>query len=248
VSEKDPSCEIEGTKGTDFVAKCDVSGGDLDPGECVEITLEIAGEQPTLGAGVAYTVTKAGPECTCDAIQGPSCEPCGGNGDGDECLTRTLGFYGTHPHIAAQFLPITVCGVDQTTTDAGVCGTSEALCTNAKDRKGNETSLSLVAQLTAAKLNLAATDQLTDGACGDWEYDGKTIEEWIDSCELTFCGASKQQISRSGCIEALDDFNNSLDVLADTPAPFDRPGPAQVAECQEARGNGISNYSCEQPS
>ena len=37
----------------------------------------------------------------------------------------------------------------------------------------------------------------------------------------------------SGCIEALDAFNNSLDAGFDeTPYPFNRPGPALIAECR----------------
>ena len=61
-----------------------------------------------------------------------------------------------------------------------------------------------------------------------------------------FCDANKNAISGSGCIEALDAFNNSPDTGFDqTPEPFDRPGPAQVGECQAARGNGTSNYDCE---
>ena len=71
------------------------------------------------------------------------------------------------------------------------------------------------------------------------------IQEWIDYCEANFCAANKQAISASGCIEALDAFNNSEDAgFEQTPDPFNRPGPALVGECQKARGNGISNYSC----
>ena len=115
-------------------------------------------------------------------------------------------------------------------------------------RPGNPPSLTLVAQLTAAELNLAATAATVHGTCEDFEYNDKSIQEWISYCEANFCGASKQAISGSGCIEALDAFNNSDDTGFDeTPSPFDHPGPAQVDECQKARGNGISNYSCVQP-
>ena len=72
-----------------------------------------------------------------------------------------------------------------------------------------------------------------------WIYQGDDIQTWIANCEADYCDARKQAISRSGCIEALDNFNNSLDVGFDlTPAPFDRPGPAQPGDCQDARGDG----------
>ena len=46
-------------------------------------------------------------------------------------------------------------------------------------------------------------------------------------------------ISNSGCIEALNAFNNSQDTGFDQEQPpFDRPGPANVTQCQLARGNG----------
>lgn len=77
VSSKDPSCDDIGTPGTDFVAKCDVAGGDLDPGECVTMRLTIAGEMPTLGSGNASTTTKAGRNCASDCILGPACHRCG---------------------------------------------------------------------------------------------------------------------------------------------------------------------------
>jgi hypothetical protein len=227
------------------VAKCDNTS--LQPGECLTMTLNIPGEET--GPGLGVVVSKAGDACVESCMAGPSCEPCEDDDDGDSaCLTRTRGFWGTHPHIAENFIPITVCGKELTTTVANVCGTSEALCTNAQDRKDNPPSLTLVAQLTAAKLNLEATEATVNGTCSDWEYDGKSIQEWIDYCEEDFCGASKKDIGKSGCIEALDAFNNSDDTgFEETPAPFDQPGPAQVGECQKARGNGISNYSCVQP-
>jgi hypothetical protein len=227
------------------VAKCDNTN--LAPGECLTMTLNIPGENT--GPGLGVVVSKAGNNCVESCMAGPSCEPCDGGNGGGACLTRTRGFWGTHPHIAADFLPITVCGKDQMTTVASVCGTSEALCTSAQDRQGNPPSLTLVAQLTAAKLNLAATLETVDGTCEDWEYGDKSIQEWIALCDTPqICNASKQAISGSGCIEALDAFNNSLDTGFDeVPPPFDQPGPAQVGECQKARGNGISNYNCSQP-
>ncbi len=233
VSEKDPSCDIFGDKGTDFVAKCDVAGGsNLDPGECVVMRLSIAGEQPTLGAGAAMTVTKAGRDCKTDCILGPSCEPCNG-GREDECLTRTPGFWGTHPHITQNFLPVTVCGKPLTTASAGSCtSATEAMCVApGKESKQNRAYAQLVRQLTAAKLNLAAT-AANNGFCGD------AIAPRIAQCEA-LCGASQAVISGSGCIEDLEAFNESQDTFPVTPAPFDSPGPANPSECQQANGNGL---------
>jgi hypothetical protein len=245
----DGSC-FDGSTSQSFVAKCDNTT--LVAGQCLTMTVSIPGEENKPGLGTAVLVSKESTECNASCLAGPSCQPCDdGNGE-DECLTRTRGFWGTHPHIikgdderSLNLLPILVCGKEQTVTDAGSCGTSEALCTNAQDRRGNEPSLTLVAQLTAAKLNLEATALVSDGACSDWEFNGQGIQAWIDECEAAFCAEQKQAISESGCIEALDAFNNSEDTGFDqTPEPFNRPGPALVQECQEARGNRISNYTC----
>lgn len=69
-------------------------------------------------------------------------------------------------------------------------------------------------------------------SCGD------AIDALISRCEA-LCGADHKTISASGCIQALDAFNNSVDTLTPTPAPFNNPGPAQPAYCQAAGGNGI---------
>lgn len=232
VDSKDPSCDIFGTAGTDFVAKCDVEGGNLDPGECVTMRLSIAGEQPTLGAGAAFTVTKAGPECFGDCILGPSCEPCVEPPD-DRCLTRTPGFWGTHPHITGLFLPVTVCGETLDAVAAGSCSSAtEAMCVSpGRESRGNRAYAQLVRQLTAAKLNLAATGA-SGGTCGT------EVPARIAECEA-LCGANQKTISNSGCIEDLAAFNESLDTFDVTPAPFDRPGPAQPGECRAANGNGL---------
>ncbi len=234
VSEKDPSCGIEGTPGTDFVAKCDVDGGNLDAGECVTMRLSIAGELPTLGYGAAMTVTKAGQQCADDCILGPSCEPCGEPPE-DECLTRTPGFWGTHPHITDNFLPVTVCDEVLNVTTAGTCDSAtEAMCVSpGRESRTNRAYAQLVRQLTAAKLNLAAT-AANGGSC-----EPAGIDTIIFGCERDFCGANQKQISGSGCIEALDAFNNSQDGIDLTPSPFDSPGPADPTQCRLAKGNGF---------
>ncbi len=237
VEDRDPSCDPQITPGATKVAKCDVETGNLDPGKCVVMRLTIAGEKPTLGAGAVWTRTKAGGgKGVCgasDCILGPSCEPCLPPPP-DECLTRTAGFWGTHPHITNIFLPVTVCGKTLTTVAAGSCSSAtEAMCVSpGKELKGNPAYASFVRQLTAAKLNLAAT-AANEGSCG------AAIAARIAECELDYCGADQATISGSGCIEDLNAFNQSQDTIAATPPPFNSPGPAQPAACMKANGNGL---------
>jgi hypothetical protein len=231
VSDRDPSCGIGNSK----VLKCDVANDtNIDPGECVTIEVKIAGETPTLGPGAIDEVTKVATTCTTDSICGPACG-CAQVVDG--CLTRTAGFWGTHPAITGQFDPITVCGKTLDTTDAGTCNSvTEALCI-APGTESNKTCdknpayQQLVRQLAAAKLNLNATTA-NGGNCG------QAILDTITRCEL-LCRKSQPVISASGCIQELDAFNNSQDTFAMTPSPFDRPGPADPTECQQSSGNGL---------
>jgi hypothetical protein len=229
----DASCNLNDSKS----AKCDNT--ELDPGECLEMTVNIAGETNTLGLGAAVVVDKESTTCTASCIAGPSCEDCGGNEEGDQCLTRTLGFWGTHPWITNNYVPVSVCGEalgcnapsDGKSDPACEALTCESVMEGLGSNPGNEgiknsggtAYVSMIKQLTAAKLNLNATAAVTeDSSCADWEYDGLGIDDWIGVCE-GLCGASQSAISESGCIEALNAFNNSEDVLDVTPAPFDRP-------------------------
>ncbi len=152
----------------------------------------------------------------------------------DECLTRTIGFWGTHQHITDLFLPVTVCG-DETlsVTDAGTCDlATEALCVSpGRESRKNRAYAILVRQLTAAKLNIAAT-ATNGGFCGGG------IETRIFECEQ-LCNANHREIGASGCIDDLTAFNESLDTFPMPPVPFDSPGPADPTECRSANGNGI---------
>jgi hypothetical protein len=224
-----------------LVAKCENIL--LSPPYCITMTLSIASE--TIGLGPGAAVLADANTCITSCLAGPSCTNCVEGGP--ECLVRTKGFWGTHPNMASQHAPVTVCGVVLEGQEAGACSTSQALCTNANDYKENPPYLSFIAQLTAAKLNLNATWALFKGSCSTWEYHGRSIEEWIDHCEDSYCNAAKQEIARSGCIEALTAFNESQDTGFDvTPAPFDQPGPADPSHCQKARGNGIFVGNCSQ--
>ena len=220
----------DGSCGGIFVAKCDET--ELDPGECLEMTIQIPGEENGPGLGAAFVVSKESGDCNSSCIEGPSCDPCDRPPDEIECLTRTPGFWGTHPHITEEFLPVTICGEALTITDAGSCDSAtEALCVSpGRESRGNQQYAQLVRQLTAAKLNLAAS-QANGVFCGE------AIETRIGECEA-LCGASKKAISASGCIEDLAAFNESMDGLIPTPPPFDSPGPADSRQCRQANGNG----------
>jgi hypothetical protein len=213
-----------------FVAKCD-NTPELQPGQCLTMTVNIPSEE--VGLAAAVVVDKAGDNCTGTCIAGPSCEKCGTPPPPGGCLTRTAGFWGTHPLITAQFLPVSVCGVSLGTTSAGSpTSATEALCVSGGvECKSNTAYVQLVRQLAAAKLNLAAT-AFNGGTCGD------AISALITKCE-SLCTADQNTISASGCIQLLDAFNNSVDTLTPTPAPFNNPGPADPAQCQTANGNGI---------
>ena len=235
VQQGDPACS---PNPAGQVAKCDVvDTNPLDPGDCVQMRLTIAGETAQLGVGATQTQSKAGPDCTDGScILGPSCEPCNGEPPEDMCLTRTPGFWGTHPHITDLFLdpPVTVCGEELIVTAAGTCDSAtEAMCVSpGRESKTNRAYAQLVRQLTAAKLNLAATAEIPGGFCGS------SIGDRILACE-ELCGENQRTISGSGCIEDLAAFNESEDTVDVTPAPFDSPGPADPTDCREANGNGI---------
>lgn len=229
VSQPYPSpCQSGATR----FAGCNLNAGSsFDAGECVKIRITIPGEVPSLGAGAVGAATTQERFCDESCMLGPSCQACEEPQPGGGCLTRTAGFWGTHPAITGQFLNgLTVCGQPLTTTQAGSCSSvTEALCVSpGRESRGNPAYAQLVRQLAAAKLNLAASRN----GCGP------EIVSRIAQCEA-LCGASQQTISASGCIEDLERFNESQDTVPITPAPFDTPGPAQPTQCQTANGNGI---------
>jgi len=229
----DGSC-FDGGTSQSLVAKCD--GTSIQPGDCVEMTLNIAGETGGLGKGATVVVDKEATTCTSSCLAGPSCAPCDTEPPGEACLTRTIGFWGTHPWITNDNDPVRVCGQElgcnggsdgksDPSCGAGSCNDiMEGLGSIGGEDPKNSAYISMVKQLTAAKLNLNATDKLFPGStCTSWTYQNKTIGTWISECEA-LCGANKATISSSGCIEALNDFNNSEDTgFTVTPSPFDRP-------------------------
>jgi len=164
---------------------------------------------------------------------------------GQGCLTRTPGFWGTHPAITAMFLPLRSCGLDVNTTAAKtLVSATEDMCSVGTDAKTVGTSpqqIQLIRQCMAANLNIAATTA-GGGSC-ESQYAG--INEIIDECcnavdSVCNSGASPAQISMSGCISKLDAFNNLPDTL-DPFGPFFRPGPADPTACKASKNNGWVN-------
>jgi hypothetical protein len=246
----DSSCFGADSAGS--VAKCDNTS--IEPGDCIEMTLTIAGETTGLDSGAAVVVDKEATTCTASCLAGPSCSPCDTDDPGtNNCLTRTLGFWGTHPWIANNYAsditPISVCGkplvcngpddgLSSPSCRAGTCDSvMEGLGSNpGTELSTNQAYVAFIKQLTAVKLNLAATTLLAApgaGICTDWRYGDRSIYDWITLCEGTktesgltggVCFANSAAINASGCIAALDAFNNSQDSGFETPpAPFDRP-------------------------
>jgi len=263
----DGSCfGTPGNPEADQVAKCDSTT--LNPGDCLTMTVNIAGETNGLGLGATVVVDKDANVCNASCIAGPSCDKCNQEPPGSQCLTKTIGFWGTHPWITNDYDPVTVCGkrlvcdgADDGKSDpsclAGSCTSiMEGLGSVGGELPKNSAYVAFIKQLTAAKLNLNATAALFNGAsCGSWTYNGNTIQEWIAACEgdgiNTFgvCTAPQSTVSGSGCIEALDAFNNSQDTgFTVTPSPFDRPpvddhdnvsgaDPSQFTKAQGNKGD-----------
>lgn len=247
----DGSCFEPGGDSKNFVAKCDNTN--LPAGGCLLMTVSFAGETVGLGTGPTIVVDKEAQSCSTSCITGPSCDNCNPVPDDKPCLTRTIGFWGTHPWITNDYAPVEVCGVllgcngDSDGKSNPSCGFGqctdimEGLGSIGKELKGNAAYVSMVKQLTAAKLNLNATSKLFSGAsCSDFKFGEKSISEWISSCE-NLCGADQAAITGSGCIEALDAFNNSQDIgFTQTPAPFDRPSIDDFGNVSGADSKGFT--------
>lgn len=182
----------------------------------------------------------------------------------DGCYTRTPGFWGTHPHIADLFLDVEVCGNTHNTTDAGPfeeptdydepypSSTTEDMCSVGKDAKSNNlgsttnTHVQLLRQCTAAALNIAAT-QAGGAQCRTVsDTNNLLIAEVFDSCCNTLCTSDPTEgdINASGCIDDLDEFNNSDDIPFDWDGddPFVSPGPADSSQCRSSKNNGFLNW------
>ncbi len=200
--------------------------------ECVDLANATAGGAVTLTN--VLTVWFDSTSTTCDAQV--VCHP-----PGEGCLTRTPGYWGTHPNVTAELLPIESCGESLTTTTAHTAGSvTEDLCSVGKDHKlyGSPQEAQLVRQCAAAALNVAASESL-GGSCETL----LTSARFAECC--TACGGSGSDIAASGCIEDLDAFNNSRDTLLEGGEEISLchelglSCAAQPQQCQAANGNGF---------
>lgn len=220
------------------VLKCD--NATLDTGQCIDLKVTVAGEIPTIGPGTIDTVLESQGECAADQICGPACA-CEQAAEG--CLTRSRGFWGTHPNITDDFLNVTVCGRTLSSILAGGTNSSvtEAVCSNSNDGGiKKQAYVQLVAQLATAKLNVNASTA-NDGDCSDMLSDALANAgcpyTTLADIETNLCCADQKTISDSKCIEGLTMFNVEQDTFDMTPPPFDVPGKADPTQCQIANGN-----------
>jgi len=229
----DGSC-FDGGSSNSFIAKCDNTN--LPNEQCMTMTVTFATTQ--IGVGPAIVVDKAATNCVSSCIVGPSCDDCDvPPNDCPPCITRNVCFWSTHPWITNKFAPVTVCGIKVGCKDYGdgkskpSCGTGkcydimEALGSSGKEYPENPAYVELVKQLTAAKLNLKASDCLFKmGACEGYKsHDGKSIEELVLFCE-NLCDEDPYTIVQSGCLPDLKAFNESKDTgFKKTPRPFNCP-------------------------
>lgn len=153
------------------------------------------------------------------------------------CLTRTPGFWGTHPHITDNFLPLTVCGVEINNVNAGNGNSAiEAMCSVGKDGKimgPQETQL--VRQCMAASLNVAASAALEGNCNADFPGTNALLAACCGS-ESVCAGDVIDGFSVEDCITRLDTFNNqSADTLN---FPY-KVGPGNSSVCRDSKNNGI---------
>jgi hypothetical protein len=229
---EDPSCAdpVVGTGTSVTVAPASFA---LAPGTSQEVTGTV-----TLSADACNTVdVSCVQEGTGEKVLADANTVCPGQGEG--CLTHTPGFWGNHPAITAQFLPVEICGVTLDTTDAfDTTSATEAICSVGKDHKILGAQLTqLVRQCTAAALNIAAS---VEGG-GNCSTSFPNLTEQFATCcgDMSVCtGLVDDEFTINSCIETLDAFNNSIDTL-DPFGPFLSPGPADSSICQDARNNGV---------
>ncbi len=250
----DPDCPAD--VGSATTIPTSPSGGiSLAPGELgtsTGVVFDLAARacnRATVTCAIEGALDESGQLKTITATADDLCAP-----RGEGCYTRTPGFWGTHPQVTELFLPVSSCGLTIDNVGAATEGSAiEDVCWGSRDFQANATSpqqLQLIRQCSAAALNF----EVTLDAGGDCESDFPGITQVYGECCSSLCtsGALGSTISMSGCIEALDAFNNSEDTLScdaganPLPYPF-CPGlgangfHGDSAACSEANGNGFVN-------
>lgn len=216
-----------------------------DPESCV--CEEVEGENT---ASISAAVCEDTGENACDFLASDCEDTADVDCLGEGCFTRTPGYWGTHPDVTALFLPVSSCGYNVDELPEAI----QDMCWGGKDKAWNQTSgqqLQLIRQCTAARLNLEAT-AFFDGDCeATVDINGSLLERIEYCCEdLCTSGARKQDISRSGCIEDLDAFNNywdefdpidNIELCPNQLLGTEPPCDANSELCEDANGDGVIN-------
>ena len=204
------------------------------------------GQAPVISIGLIPPLTEPAlntATVTCTTLDGSlvgtreATDTC--NVPNDKCLTRTPGFWGTHPAVTQKYLEVEVCGVTLDNVRAGNSTSAiEAMCSVGKDGKIMGPQMTqLVRQCTAAALNIAASKSF-DGDCNNAEG-----SEGIDRIFASCCGSESictddpiEGFSINSCIGALDAFNN----LPNDTLNFDfKTGPADSSVCRASKDNKV---------
>ena len=235
-----PTCPPQpGDVGTLLVISGTISS--LSPGSSAELTGTVTGltgdacnevevQCDVTGTGLQTEVVKA--DDVCESGQG--------------CLTRTPGFWATHPDITMMFLPLDSCGLEVNTTEAmTLVSSTEDMCSVGTDNKTitpptSPQQIQLVRQCMAANLNIEATNEIG----GNCESDYPNITTLINDCcnnagSICRKGATPSDIDASQCIGNLDAFNNLPDSL--TNDLFEHPGSANPDKCKASKNNAWVN-------
>ena len=178
----------------------------------------------------------------------------GGAADACQCLTRTPGFWGTHPDITETYLTfdsktyLPVCGKKLDTVDTGACSAIQAMCVAVGVESTEEgvppQLLQLIRQIAAARLNLRAT--WTEGG-GCTEEINNLVSECDQLCEdFTEGDVTTAELKESDCIDQLNAFNNSPDTFMQLFPPFDDPGAADSSACRASTGDTVQITDCTQ--
>jgi hypothetical protein len=168
------------------------------------------------------------------------------------CFTRTPGYWGTHPQVTSQVLPVRSCGLDLTTVDLQNLGPFSAIqdmCYGGKDTAGanggsgtSPQEMNLIFQCAAAALNLKASG-IANLGCNS-EFDG--IEGAFRNCcgDTGVCAtgqnlAGDPPVTFASCNSVLNVFNNRFDAA---PFPgFLTLGLAQSQTCRDVSNDGKVN-------
>lgn len=226
----DPTCPADVGSGTAVTVS--PTPFDLDPGTCQTVSGVVTVEEDACNTvSVTCTIETTSLQLTEDGD-----DVCEAPGQG--CLTRTPGFWATHPDITEMFLPQTVCGVAIDNVLAGNGGSAtEAMCSVGKDNKilGPQKT-QLIRQCMAAYLNVTATEEGGGNCTSDLPSLGGVLDGCCDAVSACTDVAGAYTVNQ--CIGLLDSFNNSFDTL-DPYGVFMQPGPANPKLCQGAKNNNV---------